>query len=424
MDWRRVVKHYLTTWFSLDLVSSIPFEDISSGNMMDLQAAKLLKLGKLARMMKMMSPGAWDAADFSTTMEDLMHNKAMQQLSRRGSVIVKMLLLCHWLACGLKMVDTGYLSTYQDVSLTVVREYTAAIYWSMTTLTTVGFGDMIPTSDAERLYTTFAMVLGGAFYGYVVGSITSMVSNNDLNASAYYDRMDLIHAWLNHHKLPIHKKRMVRRYFKAYLTEKSALSEADIWHDLSPELQKEIGEYLVHENVKYNPLFDGMTMGCIVRLQSILRRVTMHVGAEVTLAGEQGTAMYILIEGKVKKTEVEEICKDAKGEIEVKRRETTLGPGESFGEEILLGIMEGYEYTTNVTEKAKFEMLLEDEFMGVFAAMPHVLDRMRQNAYELHPTWVAHTENESAPSNAGSGSPLHASSWSKGHKDSAREMRL
>merc|ERR1719426_324202 len=105
----------------------------------------------------------------------------------------------------------------------------------MTTLTTVGFGDMIPTSDEERLYTTFAMVLGGAFYGYVVGSITSMVSNNDLNASAYYDRMDLIHAWLSHHKLPMVKKRTVRRYFKAYLTEKSAVSEADIWHDLSPE---------------------------------------------------------------------------------------------------------------------------------------------------------------------------------------------
>ena len=34
------------------------------------------------------------------------------------------------------------------------------------------------------------MVLGGAFYGYVVASITSMIASNDLNATAYYDRMD------------------------------------------------------------------------------------------------------------------------------------------------------------------------------------------------------------------------------------------
>ena len=32
--------------------------------------------------------------------------------------------------------------------------------------------------------------------GYVVGAITSFVSNSDLNAAAYYDRMDLLHAWL------------------------------------------------------------------------------------------------------------------------------------------------------------------------------------------------------------------------------------
>ena len=37
----------------------------------------------------------------------------------------------------------------------------------------IGRGDMIPTSDGERAYATLAMVIGGAFYGYIVGSITS-----------------------------------------------------------------------------------------------------------------------------------------------------------------------------------------------------------------------------------------------------------
>merc|ERR1719487_2491084 len=120
----------------------------------------------------------------------------------------------------------------------------------MTTLTTVGYGDIIPSSDLERGYTTLAMVVGGAFYGYIVGSITTIVANNDLNSSAYYDRMDLIHAWLTHHRLPMQMKRTLRRYFKAYLMDKSAVSEADIWHDLSPELQKDVGQYIVHQEVK------------------------------------------------------------------------------------------------------------------------------------------------------------------------------
>merc|ERR1719277_2266748 len=99
---------------------------------------------------------------------------------------------------------------------------------------------MIPSSDAERAYTLGAMVVGGAFYGYVVGSISSLVSNSDLNASAYYDRMDLIHAWLDHHRLPMAIKRLLRRFFQAYLRESAALKETDVWHELTPELQKAV----------------------------------------------------------------------------------------------------------------------------------------------------------------------------------------
>merc|ERR1740130_1310940 len=97
----------------------------------------------------------------------------------------------------------------------------------------------------------------------------------DLNASAYYERMDLIHAWLMHHNMPVRTKKLVRRYFKEYLGEKSAVNEADIWHDLSPELQREIGEVIVHENVRYSPLFDGLNIGTVVRLQCILQVVTI-----------------------------------------------------------------------------------------------------------------------------------------------------
>merc|ERR1711865_1245288 len=86
MDWSRICKHYLTTWFLLDIVSSIPFEELSSGNMIDLQAAKLLKLGKLARVAKMLT----EASDVTSRIEDWMDSKLIQNLQRRGSVLGSM----------------------------------------------------------------------------------------------------------------------------------------------------------------------------------------------------------------------------------------------------------------------------------------------------------------------------------------------
>lgn len=371
-DAKSIALNYLRSWFAVDLLSSFPFDLASSGQMIDLQAAKLLKLSKLARVLRVSKTVHIDFADLSDAFDDWMQGKLIQQLTRRGSVFIKAILLCHWLACGLKLVDTGILSEYVPNG-PVWQVYVAALYWSMTTLTTVGYGDMIPTSDQERGYTTIAMVIGGGFYGYIVGTITSMVSNDDLNAAAYYDRMDLIKAWLDHHRLPKMKKRIIRRYFQAYLKEKSAVSEGEIWNDLSPELQKEVGSYIVHENVMCNPLFDGMPQGNVVKLQAILRRVTIMAGYRVTHAGEGGTAMYIILHGKVNKETNDGPC--------------LMGPGESFGEEIVLGISESYDYTTTVVEKTMLEMLLEDEFLNLFSAMPQVVDRMRANTFLMHPDW-------------------------------------
>merc|ERR1712146_131650 len=94
-------------------------------------------------------------------------------------------------------------------------------------------------------------------------------------------------------------KRNLRRYFQCYLSDRCAINEADIWRDLSPELQKEVGQFIVHVNVKNNPLFDGLEVGSIVRLQSILQRVTVLTGRRVVSKGEMGIAMYIIVSGQL-----------------------------------------------------------------------------------------------------------------------------
>ena len=45
--------------------------------------------------------------------------------------------------------------------------YLAAAYWSLTTVSTIGFGDILPITNAER-----AVML---FFGILLGSITSLL---------------------------------------------------------------------------------------------------------------------------------------------------------------------------------------------------------------------------------------------------------
>ena len=51
------------------------------------------------------------------------------------------------------------------------RQYTFSIYWAFTTLTTVGYGDITPTNDAERMYTVGALLVTALISGYIISNI-------------------------------------------------------------------------------------------------------------------------------------------------------------------------------------------------------------------------------------------------------------
>jgi hypothetical protein len=49
---------------------------------------------------------------------------------------------------------------------TRLQVYVASVYWSVLTLAAVGYGDIVPTNDHERLFTVFVMLAGAYYFGY------------------------------------------------------------------------------------------------------------------------------------------------------------------------------------------------------------------------------------------------------------------
>lgn len=56
--------------------------------------------------------------------------------------------------------------------VTVFRRIIAVTYFAFTSLSTVGFGDFHPRSDAERLFCAFILLFGVAIFSLIMGSFT------------------------------------------------------------------------------------------------------------------------------------------------------------------------------------------------------------------------------------------------------------
>ena len=50
------------------------------------------------------------------------------------------------------------------------------MHWAMTSMTSVGYGDIIAVDTPERVYALVVMLLGGFFYGYMISTMAHLVS--------------------------------------------------------------------------------------------------------------------------------------------------------------------------------------------------------------------------------------------------------
>ena len=63
----------------------------------------------------------------------------------------------------------------QGISIndSALHDYVVSLYWSTTTLTTVGYGDITPYNDRDRILAIIAMKVGTLFYVYILGSLAA-----------------------------------------------------------------------------------------------------------------------------------------------------------------------------------------------------------------------------------------------------------
>ena len=144
---------------------------------------ELLRLLKLARVAQLMR--RWRQ-----------HAVQNVQILRLVLFVCWLLITAHWLACGW-LVLGGI-----DMEADEFSKYLRALYWCITTLATVGYGDIVPKTNPQTMYTMVVMLLGVGVYGYVIGNVTNLVANIDLAKSHYRENMERLAAFMRATFLP------------------------------------------------------------------------------------------------------------------------------------------------------------------------------------------------------------------------------
>lgn len=188
--------HYLRTWFSLDILSLLPYDlmanwfirgDVEtyantfktvkvwrlSKTLRALRALRLIRLVRVAKMPRLCkSINCTNSNTGSTCI-----NPALLLLLRN---FVLLLFLCHILGCSYYLIGIieypnswiARRGLYQNSKRDDYTErYMNSVYWAFTTVSTVGYGDVSASTPVEMGFAMLAMGIGVVWTGLTVSVI-------------------------------------------------------------------------------------------------------------------------------------------------------------------------------------------------------------------------------------------------------------
>ena len=65
-----------------------------------------------------------------------------------------------------------------------MEKYSAAVYWAMYTLTSVGYGDISATNTTEMQVCTICLLIGSFMWAYIIGSACSIAASISASLAA------------------------------------------------------------------------------------------------------------------------------------------------------------------------------------------------------------------------------------------------
>ena len=138
--------NYFFTWGWIDLLSSIPiFDSMRLG-----RAARIVRVVRVIRGIK--------ATRFLASL--IFQNRTRNALLAGSFVAVVVILSCSFAILQFEGAHGGNITTAED-----------AVWWSICTVTTVGYGDLYPTSWEGRIVAFILMVTGASSFGALSGLI-------------------------------------------------------------------------------------------------------------------------------------------------------------------------------------------------------------------------------------------------------------
>ncbi|KAL0111223.1 hypothetical protein PUN28_012846 [Cardiocondyla obscurior] len=391
LDPKLIAKHYLRTWFFLDLISSIPldyiflifnqFQDFSESfqilhagrALRILRLAKLLSLVRLLRLSRLVR--------YVSQWEEVYFLNMASVFMRIFNLICMMLLIGHWSGCLQFLVpmlqgfpSNSWVAINELQNSFWLEQYSWALFKAMSHMLCIGYGRFPPQSLTDMWLTMLSMISGATCYALFLGHATNLIQSLDSSRRQYREKVKQVEEYMAYRKLPREMRQRITEYFE-HRYQGKFFDEELILGELSEKLREDVINYNCRSLVASVPFFANADSNFVSDVVTKLRYEVFQPGDIIIKEGTIGSKMYFIQEGIV------DIVM-ANGEVA-----TSLSDGSYFGEICLLTNARRVASVRAETYCNLFSLSV-DHFNAVLDQYPLMRRTMESVAAERYKLWL------------------------------------
>ncbi|CAK9176309.1 unnamed protein product [Ilex paraguariensis] len=178
--------------------------------------------------------------------------------------------------------------------------YVTAMYWSITTVTTTGYGDLHAVNTQEMLFDIFYMIFDLGLISYLIGNMTNLVVHGTSRTMKFRDVIQAASSFAQRNQLPVHlQDQMLAHLCLRHRTDLEGLQQQETNDVLPKAIRSSISHFLFYSLVDTVYLFRGVSNDLLFQLVSEMKPEYFPPREDVILQNEAPTDLYILVVGAV-----------------------------------------------------------------------------------------------------------------------------
>ncbi|XP_059211878.1 potassium voltage-gated channel subfamily H member 5-like [Centropristis striata] len=368
-DAKLIRMNYLKTWFIIDLLSCLPYDIINAFEHVNEDVMTSASPASHLRESSVLHRNTTRADDSVLPgLSSLFSSLKVIRLLRLGRVARKLdhyleygaavlvLLVCvfglvaHWLACiwysigDYEVIDltTNTIKTdswlYQlaldigtpyrwNTSGTGQWEggpnkdtlYISSLYFTMTSLTTIGFGNIAPATDGEKIFSVAMMMVGSLLYATIFGNVTTIFQQMYTNTNRYHEMLNNVRDFLKLYQVPKGLSERVMDFIVSTWAMSKGIDTDKVLSICPKDMRADICVHLNRQVFNDHPAFRLASDGCLRSLAVEFQTTHCAPGDLIFHIGESVDTLCFVVSGSLEVIQDDEVI-------------AILGKGDVFGD--------------------------------------------------------------------------------------------